>query len=532
MPDLSARPRSSLLMLIIVAYLVVGVLYAVKTPPWQVPDEPAHYNYIKYLAESYRFPVLQMGDYPHHYLEEIKAKRFPPQMSIEPLRYEFHQPPLYYVLAAVIYKLFSGSLLPLRLLSVFLGCCLLWVAYNVVKEIFPDDETLALGATAFVAFVPMHIATTAAVNNDTLAELILAMILWMLVRYVRERGEGTETRFLESSVPKTPTMASTFDAPGRTVKQKNLVSLLIGLGVLSGLGLLTKITTLVALPLTLIAVTVKERWLGENRKSDFTRRYLLPATCSLLPALLLALPWFLRNASVYGGLDIWGLQRHDAIVVGQPRTAEWLAQLGAARFAQDFILTTFKSFWAQFGWMGILVDQRIYLILALLCAVVGLGLALFFATNYTNSEVETAFTNLSQKRMALGLLALSALLTLLSYLWYNLKFVQHQGRYLFPALIPLGLAFALGLREILARANAKAVALLFLAGTLILATKGLVAGDFNKLSILLLGGAAVAFGIKVLLPEKYDDWVFALPYLGLWGLDLICLFKFIVPYFR
>jgi len=90
----------------------------------------------------------------------------------------------------------------------------------------------------------------------------------------------------------------------------------------------------------------------------------------------------------------------------------------------------------------------------------------------------------------------------------------------------------LGLREILARDNVKVVALLFLAGTLILAAKGLITGDFNRLSILLLGGVAVAFGIKALLSEKYDDLVFALPYLGLFGLDLICLFKFIVPYFQ
>jgi len=234
------------------------------------------------------------------------------------------------------------------------------------------------------------------------------------------------------------------------------------------------------------------------------------------------------------------MQRHDAIVVGQPRTAEWLTQFGTSKFVQDFTLTTFRSFWAQFGWMGILVDQRIYLSLALLCAVVGLGLVLFatnpstrLRTSYANPStgLRTGFTD-CQKRMALGLLALSALFTLLSYLWYNLRFVQHQGRYLFPALIPIGLAFALGLREILARGNAKAVTLLFLAGVLILVAKGLVTGDFNKLSISLLGGAAAAFGIKAFLPEQYDDLVFALPYLGLLALDLICLFKFIVPYFH
>ncbi|GAG30145.1 unnamed protein product, partial [marine sediment metagenome] len=127
MPDQVVRSKNSLTMLVIVAYLVIGILYAVKTPPWQVPDEPAHYNYIKYLAENSRLPVLQMGDYPHDYLEEIKAKHFPPEMSIEPLRYEFHQPPLYYILATIVYKLFAGRLLPLRLVSVLLGCCLLWV---------------------------------------------------------------------------------------------------------------------------------------------------------------------------------------------------------------------------------------------------------------------------------------------------------------------------------------------------------------------------------------------------------------------
>ena len=68
---------------IIVAYLLTGILYAVRTPPWQAPDEPAHYNYVKYLAENHRLPVLQMGDYPHDYLEEIKAKRFPPEMSVD-----------------------------------------------------------------------------------------------------------------------------------------------------------------------------------------------------------------------------------------------------------------------------------------------------------------------------------------------------------------------------------------------------------------------------------------------------------------
>jgi len=479
------------LTVIVLAYLVVGTLYAALTPPWQVPDEPAHYNYVRYLAQNRRLPVLQMGDYPHHYLEEIKAAKFPDTMSIDPIRYEFYQPPLYYILAAVVYALFGGRLLPLRLLSVLFGAALLWVARRIVEEVFPHRKALALGTAAFVAFVPMHVAMTAAVNNDALAELILAGVLWMLVRHVKEGGKEGERR-------------------------------LVGVGVLMGLGLLTKATTLVALPLAPFAAVASDlvHRPPERLDAGTLRRCLLPLGCCLL----LALPWLVRNALVYGDCDVLGQRRHDAIVVGQPRTSEWLARYGAAEVARRFLLTTFRSFWAQFGWMGVPVDERIYLALALLCLAAGLGLILFVVKVFRQPHLLTPF-----QRGALALLALSFLLSLLSYLWYNAKFVQHQGRYLFPALVPIGLAFSLGLREVLAREGAKAMAVLFLAAASVLVVKGLATGDFNRLSIVALGGGAAAFAAKASLPSRYDGLAFALPYLGLFALDLICLFGFIIP---
>ena len=507
MPELSTRYPHLVLFLIIVIYLVIGTLYALLTPPWQIPDEPAHYNYVRFVAENLRYPVLQMGDYPHEYLEEIKAKRFPSEMSIDPIRYEFHQPPLYYSLAVPFYWLTqfwppAQQVIALRFLSLLLGGGVVYLAYLIAREVFPTSEVLALGTAAFVAGVPMHLAMLAAVNNDGLAELILAGILWMLVRYVKEGEKGKEGT--EGKVPWR----------------------LVGLGVLVGLGMLTKTTTLISIPLVLVAVVLA---IGHRPSAIGHRlsaiRYQLFAI--FLPALLLTLPWFVRNASVYGGLDILGWTRHDAIVIGQPRTADGLAQYGAARLVKDFLLTTFRSFWAQFGWMGVPVDERIFLLLALLCALVGLGFLIYLVRVVRQRDTLSAY-----QKTALGLLALSALLTLLSYLWYNCKFVQHQGRYLFPALVPLGLFFALGLREILSRERAKIVAILALVGLLLLAAKGLLASDFNKWSMALLGGTALAFGLKTVLPERYDDFAFALPYLGLFALDAICLFGFIVPYFR
>jgi 4-amino-4-deoxy-L-arabinose transferase-like glycosyltransferase len=115
------RYPALLLVLILGIYAALGVLFAARTPAWQAPDEPAHYNYVRYLAQSGQFPVLQMGDYPSAYLEQIKSQHFPPDMSIDAIRYEFHQPPLYYVLAAPLFALTGGSLLVLRLFSVLLG---------------------------------------------------------------------------------------------------------------------------------------------------------------------------------------------------------------------------------------------------------------------------------------------------------------------------------------------------------------------------------------------------------------------------
>src|SRR5205085_11049290 len=90
---------------IIWAYTWLVSLYALNTPAWQVPDEPAHFNYIRVLAEQAALPVLQAGDYNQAYLDDIKARKFPASMPIDSIRYESHQPPLYYAVEAPFYKL-------------------------------------------------------------------------------------------------------------------------------------------------------------------------------------------------------------------------------------------------------------------------------------------------------------------------------------------------------------------------------------------------------------------------------------------
>src|SRR5690606_26490930 len=130
-----------------------------------------------------------------------------------------------------------------------------------------------------------------------------------------------------------------------------------------------------------------------------------------------------RNLAVYGGVDILGKGAHDRIVVGQLRTADWVAQLGAGPAVRQFAVTTFQSFWGQFGWMGVVMDRWVYATLALFVLIVAVGLLLAWLQRQGDA---------SGREQALILLATVAC-TLILFLSYNLTFAQQQGRYLFPA---------------------------------------------------------------------------------------------------
>jgi len=419
----------------VVIYSVIGALYAVLTPVWQVPDEPAHYNYVRSLAEGRGIPVLEMGDYDQALLGELTSRRFPPELSVDRVEYEDHQPPLYYLLATPVYLAFGGDVLPLRLLSVLLGAGLLVAAFGTVRTIFPERPGLALAGAAFIAFIPQHVAMMAGVNNDALAELTVGATLWALVRYV---GRGS----------------------GRTWP----------IGLLLGAVLLTKTTAYVVVGVAFVAVAL--RWRQERRTWRWAARQLAGV---FVPALLLSVPWFIRNGLTYGWLDPMGLARHGAAVKGQPRSADWLMEYGWMGLLRQMMCTTFRSFWGQFGWMGVVLPARVYQALALLSALLLAGF-LWWLFDPRRPPLP------SPQRASLILLLASFCLTLLVFLWYNLSFVQHQGRYLFPALIPLGTAVALGL---------------------------------DKLS-----GA---------LPRRTRPWAIVGLFVGLAFLDVCCLFAFIIP---
>ncbi len=538
---MTSRLASSVLAAILLVYLVLGAAFAILTPAWQAPDEPAHYNYVRYVAETGNFPVLHMGDYPHTYLEEIKTAGFPPGMPIDTIRYEFHQPPLYYVLAAPIYRLtaggiFNDSLLGVRLLSVILGAGIVLLAYGTGRRIFPARPALALGSAAFVAFLPQHLATVSQVGNDVLAELLFAAVLYVLVGWVvvehPEPGviEHPERRPQRAAavVEGSPMHPSTGDSGESTLRRSpaqdasaeefrhperspQLVADVVEgrrtrdlspwlLGLLLGLILITKTTAYISVPLA--GVVLLWRWRRERATAGAIARDLLAVA---LPAALIALPWYARNIWAYGWPDILGLRRHDEIVVGQMRTPEFIAQFGQAAYWRRTFEWTFKSFWGVFGWMGVWLDSRFYFLVALLSGTALGGFALRVLPFLARRSVPAA-----PKCRAASLLSFSVLLTLVAYTWYNITFLQHQGRYLFTALIPLALAYAWGWDAALLPRNTRLLAGALAVFAVALAAWGVIgSAGLPKWPLALTVALGAALAVASFLPARLRGLAYA-----------------------
>lgn len=541
------------LVALLVAYLVAGSCFAYYTPNWQAPDEPAHYNYVAHIAKTLTLPVLEMGDYNQEKLNNLLATNFLRRLSPAVLQYESYQPPLYYLLMTPIYWLSGGSLLAMRLFGVFLGGLTILLLYLCLALVFPGKTLIPLGAAAFSALLPMHVAITASVNNDVLAELLLMASMLVLLQWMRTRYYGG---MYGQSQPST----SDFER----VKQKQTRRLL-WLGMLMGLGMLTKIYAYLMLPLVL-AVVVVVIWLSPRiPPSPREAAILSPTRASLVaglrralwvlvPATLLALPTWIRNIYLYGAWDFLGLAWHDQVVAGQPRTDEWIAEVGWIAYSERAFSFTFQSFWGVFGWMSVFMDERIYTALLIFTGVIFLGV-LWATVRFISGGPDTDMD--AFQLSVLIFFGLMLVVVTIGYIGYNLKFVQHQGRYFFWGLLPISTVVALGWREVLQPLQGAITGFMATVLAVASAVSGTVTGDVNKWTILSIGLIALVLFCQPLLlggvgrdtlrwlPKRTRQWMarprvawllrqaraltWALPFILLLVLDLAIPHLFIVP---
>ena len=388
-PAANVRDRSgsiAVLAFTLAAYVALALGYATLTPIWQNPDEPAHYNYIAFVAETGGLPTLQPGDWDSALLERLKSGQPAPGRlgRLDPVR----------GLAAAALLPRRGAALPPRTHGRSRGPGLPIARLrhrhrraHARRRVFAAREVLprhlAVAVPLAIVGIPMFTAVSAAISADPLANLLAAGLLLVLVR--RVRGDRS-------------------DAGWRWA---------IAAGVLLGLGLLTKLALAIFFPLALAVLLV-----GASRPIR-EGALLLGATG------LVVLPWLVHQVTTYGWADPLATSRHAAVVLDQPRFPGL-----SLTYLADFLTITFHSFWAQFGWMGVVAPARLYWAYGLLLVIALGGLVV----ERRRLSDEPAW------RLVLATVGAAVL----GYIAYNLTFEQFQGRYLFTALVPIAMLLVLG----------------------------------------------------------------------------------------
>jgi 4-amino-4-deoxy-L-arabinose transferase-like glycosyltransferase len=370
--DARRRHERLALAAILVGFALLCLWVAVKVPFKKPPDENRHAGNVKHVAET--------GDW------RADIRQLPPGS-------EAHQPPLYYLLAAQVWRLTGRHLTPVRLLSSLFGLVAIWLTVLIGRKAFPDLPLVPLAAGAVVAFLPMNLYLSAVCNNDELATMLVALGFLMLLRAT---GGGM-------------TLGSG-----------------LGLGLVCGLAMMAKSTALCLFVGTVAALLLLPAP-GRSR--------LLWVAAATAGMLAVAGPWLLRNMLVYGD----PLAGRAIVMMSPSYSASWLALSPYQRLAYAFRPTyLWTSFWGAFGAMAL---PRDFLPNWAYGALTGwLGLALVGLVRGAGGLWRTpAARTLGTALLAGGITLLAGFISL------NLMVFQAQGRYFFALLAPLAIVLCAGL---------------------------------------------------------------------------------------
>jgi len=164
-----------LLLLILILGLGLRMFGSAVFPLWSGPDEPAHYFFIQYIGENGELPQIKL--------------------TTETLRSVYnesiHQPPLYYMVMSIPYKLVAGQsesfiIHFLRLFSVFLGTATIWLTYLIAQRLGFSERT-RLASAGFVAFLPTHVIVSSVVNNSPLSWVFCLAAIYTLIKVFEDK---------------------------------------------------------------------------------------------------------------------------------------------------------------------------------------------------------------------------------------------------------------------------------------------------------------------------------------------------------
>jgi 4-amino-4-deoxy-L-arabinose transferase-like glycosyltransferase len=259
-------------------------------------DEPAHFDYVRMVAQQHRLPVLER-DKTSAPVTALRKGRDPETASqvqrptgLAGEQYEAFQPPLYYLVAAPVFALSTDWFRRVRLVRA-LGLVFVLMAaallYDLARRATGEAHLIAFSAALSVLMWPGVLVMSVTVSNASLELLAVSALVYVLWRADSER----DSRWLMVS------------------------------GVVLGLGILTKFTVVALAPLVLI---VAVRHVAE---APSRARLAAAAAACLIPLVLLG-PWIAYNLDHYDALTPNALAREMQQPVVNPEGTDF----GLGRF--------------------------------------------------------------------------------------------------------------------------------------------------------------------------------------------------------
>jgi hypothetical protein len=355
---------------LLLAVAIVTAAWALFVPPFQVPDEGAHIAYVQSIAENFRRPTPPPGLPLLMSTEARRAaraaqtagsvarpegralwsaavagrwsadeRRLPASARKDPAA-DGVDPPLYYLLEAVPYRLaYGGSffdrLFAMRLWSGLFVLVTTIAAWLLAGEVFGPAPVLQLVAAGCVGLQPMATFISGGVNPDGAWFALGALILWLGVRTIRR---GTTRR-----------------------RAAALVAAALAAG-------LVKTAALGALPAVVLALTLGASRDGSLRGALTLRR----AAIAIVAGVLVVGAGLLAARSIGNRIALDGNPKGFVSYLWQfylPRPS-FLTPLPAMPTTRVYDVWI-QSAWAAFGWLELRFPSAVYV------ALTGVSIATF-----------------------------------------------------------------------------------------------------------------------------------------------------------
>ncbi|ACZ31570.1 hypothetical protein Xcel_2555 [Xylanimonas cellulosilytica DSM 15894] len=441
-PDAGWRRALAALLVVVAAW---GTVWALLTPAFRSPDEQTHLNSVLRLAhgggwpapgDAYVAPVIVAAEREAGWPSDLPGRRTPragvPQfvdlvasdradrtridagnaLPAQPpgrdavVDQMTQHPPAWYALGAVTLHLtgladgrWDHALLALRLLDVALLVATVPFAVAAARRL-TRSWPAALVAGTFPLFVPEIGNILGSANNDALVVLATGVVTWLSVRVV------------------------TGDTRWRTA---------VALGLVLGVGLLTKVMPAFAIP-GVVAAYALAPWGGSGYRRTWWPRLARLATAGTLTVAAGGW-WWVRNVLTTGAVQPVGRMRDVSGMTEVP--ADQVLTIAVRRVAQ--------SFWGHLSWLEVwlpwdfVVAGTLVLVAAAVVALVlpgarrGAVVLVLLPTALTAGVIFNAW----QFWSATG------------------RLVALHGRYVYAAIAALGALVAVALWQVLGRRESR-----------------------------------------------------------------------------